>query len=163
MLYLPWLNGSQSPKANAAMRGGFLNVTLETTRAQMLRAVAEGVCFSLRWLLPAVERFCEREFDALHFVGGGAVSGEWAQTFADVMDRPVRQLADARYVNNRATAFLGFEQLGLVELQQIERLCPIERSYEPRPENRGLYDQLFGQFQAAWEQTRPIFEALNTP
>jgi xylulokinase len=80
LLYLPWLNGSVFPSANPSMRGGFLNLSLDTTRAHMLRAVLEGVTFNLRWLLPVVERFADQEFDDLRFVGGGALSDEWSQT-----------------------------------------------------------------------------------
>ena len=161
LLYLPWLSGAQSPRMNAAMRGGFLNVSLETTRARMLRAVLEGVSYHLRWVLPEVERFAEQEFGELRFSGGGAVSDEWSQILADVMGRPVQQLAEARYANNRATAFLAFEQLGIVSWEDVERLCPIARTYEPRRESQKTYERLFEQFVLAFEQTRPIFEALD--
>ena len=161
LLYLPWLSGAQSPRMNAAMRGGFLNFSLETTRAQMLRAVLEGVSFHMRWVLPEVEKLAEQEFSELRFAGGGAVSDEWSQILADVMGRPVQQLAEPRYVNNRATAFLGFEQLGILSLDDIEQFCPIARTYEPRHESRQIYEGLFEQFVRAFEQTRPIFEALN--
>lgn len=161
LLYLPWLAGSHSPRANAAMRGGFLNISLETTRARMLRAVLEGVTFSLRWVLPAVERFTDDEFDALQFSGGGAVSAEWAQIMADAMNRPVHQLAEPRFVNNRGTAFLAFEQLGVASLSEVDKVCRIAHTYHPKPENRDVYDRLFEQFVAAWDQNRPIFEALN--
>ncbi len=161
LLYLPWLTGSQSPRANASMRGGFLNISLETTRAHMLRAVLEGVTFSLRWVLPAVERFVDESFDALQFSGGGAVSAGWAQIMADVMNRPVHQLAEPRFVNNRGTAFLAFEELGVASLSEVERVCRIGQTHHPKPENREVYDRLFEQFVAAWDQNRPIFEALN--
>jgi xylulokinase len=161
LLYLPWLAGSQSPRANASMRGGFLNISLETTRAHMLRAVLEGVTFSLRWVLPAVERFIDDQFDSLVFSGGGAVSDEWAQIMADVMNRPVHQLAEPRFVNNRGTAFLAFDQLGVASLSEVDKVCKIGHTYQPRPENTDIYDGLFEQFVAAWDQNRPIFEALN--
>jgi hypothetical protein len=64
-------------------------------------------------------------------------------------------------VINRAVAFLTFERLGLVELDDFSKLCRVKRSYEPRPDTRGLYDGLFDQFVASFERNRPIFEALN--
>jgi xylulokinase len=161
LLYLPWLTGVHSPRSSSAMRGGFLNLSLETTRAQMVRSVIEGVSFHLRWVLPEVEQFAEQEFAELQFAGGGAVSDEWSQILADVMGRPVRQLAEARYVNNRATAALAFEQLGIRSLEEIGQICPIARTYEPRPESQQVYERLFEQFVLAFERTRPIFEALN--
>ncbi len=161
LLFLPWLTGSQAPSSNPKVRGGFLNLSLSTTRASMVRAILEGVAFSLRWLLPAVERFAEQEFDELHFAGGAALSDEWSQILADVMNRPVLQLEDARHVINRAVAFLTFERLGLVGLDDFPKLCRVRRSYEPRPDTREIYDRLYEQFVASFERTRPIFEALN--
>ena len=161
MLYLPWLLGSSSPRSNPHMRGGFLNVSLETTRGRMLRAVVEGVTFSLRWALPTVENFVGHSFDSLHFSGGGAMSDEWSQIMADTMNRPVHQLSEPRFVNNRGTAFLAFEELGIASLSEVEKVCRIARTYEPKPENNDVYEHLFEQFVAAWDQNRPIFEALN--
>jgi xylulokinase len=161
LLYLPWLSGSNSPRANASMRGGFLNISLETSRAEMLRAVLEGVSFSLRWVLPAVERFIDESFESLQFSGGGAVSAEWSQIMADIMDRPIHQLAQPRFVNNRGTAFLAFEELGVASLAEVDKVCQIAKTHHPKPQNRDTYDRLFEQHVAAWEQNRPIFEALN--
>ena len=127
----------------------------------MMRAVLEGVSFNLRWVLPAVEAFIDDEFESLHFSGGGAVSAEWSQIMADTMNRPVHQLAEPRFVNNRGTAFLAFDQLGITSLSEVEKVCRVAQTYQPRPENRDRYDQLFEQFVAAWDQNRPIFEALN--
>lgn len=161
LLYLPWLTGSQSPRANAAMRGGFLNLSLESTRAHMLRAVLEGVAFSLRWVVPEVERFVDARFADLTFSGGGAVSSGWSRIMADVMDRPVHQLAEPRFVNNRGAAFLAFDALGIASLDDVAPFCRIARTHEPDPAHRERYDRLFDQFVAAWDRTRPIFEALN--
>ena len=70
VLFLPWLGGALAPKADANMRGGFLNLSLDTRRTQLVRAVAEGVAHNLRWLLPYVERFSGRRIDELAFTGG---------------------------------------------------------------------------------------------
>jgi len=161
LLFLPWLSGAQAPEQDANARGGFLNLSLQTTRTHMVRAILEGVSYNLRWLLPAVESFVEKQFDELLFSGGGAVSDEWSQVMADVMHRPVAQLADARHVNNRATAFLAFVELGILGLDDIGKLCRIKRRYQPQSQHREMYDKLFTQFLAAFQQNRPIFEALN--
>lgn len=161
LLFLPWVTGAQAPKQSPTMRGGFLNITLETTRAEMLRAILEGVAYHLRWMLPGVEAFSKQTFESLYFSGGGAVSDEWAQIMADVMNRPVLQLADARQANTRGNAFLVFRRLGLVDDGDIDGFCPIKKRYEPRPEAREVYDHLFEQFQLAYDQTEPIYDKLN--
>ena len=161
LLFLPWLAGSQSPQFNPNARGGFLNMSLETTRTRMLRAIVEGVSFNLRWLLPAVEKFAGTEFSAVRFAGGCALSDQWAQILADVTGRPVKQLAEARYVVNRATALLGFVQLGCLDYDDLAKVCRVKHVYEPDSERRKVYDRAFEQFLAAYKQNLPIFEALN--
>lgn len=161
LLFLPWLNGAQAPRSEGKARGGFLNLSLSHGRSHMIRAILEGIAFNMRWVLPAVETFVEQRFDELLFSGGGAMSDTWSQIMADVMDRPVAQLADARYVNNRGTAFLAFVELGALALDDVDTLCPIKRRYTPRSEHRTTYDEMFDQFVAAFEQNLPIFEALN--
>ncbi len=161
LLFLPWLTGAQAPKQSETMRGGFLNITLETTRAHMLRAVMEGVSYHLRWMLPGVEAFSKQTFDSLYYSGGGAVSDQWAQIMADVTGRPVLQLAGARQANTRGAAFLVFRRLGLATDDDIDAFCPVERRYIPRADAQRTYDHLFKQFLLAYEQTEPIYDALN--
>ena len=162
LLFLPWLVGSSAPSSNAKARGGFLNLQLGTSRVAMVRSIMEGVAYNLRWLLPAVERFAEREFDHLRLAGGAALSSQWCQIVADVTGKPVQQLGDPRHVINRASAFLAFERLGAVGERDLDRFCPLARSFAPRAEAREIYDRLFTQFLAAFEQNRPIFESLNS-
>jgi xylulokinase len=159
MLFLPWLTGAVAPESEASMRGGFLNISLETGRADMVRAVTEGIAYGLRWLLPAVEEFVGHEFSSLRFAGGAAVSEGWARIMADATGRPVQQLADARHVINRASAYLTFCDRGEADRSQLETFCPVKRAYEP--EAVAVYDRLFEQFVRTFEQTRPIFQALN--
>lgn len=48
LLFLPWLTGSLSPDINPSMRGAFLNVKLDTSRIDFIRAATEGVGHSIR-------------------------------------------------------------------------------------------------------------------
>ncbi len=161
LLFLPWLTGAQSPVTDPHARGAFLNMSLDTTRGAMLRAIVEGVTFNLRWVLPAVEDLCGSRFEELRFSGGAAQSDVWSQTVADIMDRPVLQVANARYLNARAAAFLAFRQAGMVDERRVESFCPVKQRYEPLDANRDVYARLFEQFVAAYEANRGIFDALN--
>ncbi len=161
LLFLPWLTGAVAPESEARMRGGFLNVSLDTGRADMVRAVMEGIAYGLRWLLPAVEDFVGHEFASLRFAGGAAVSDGWARIMADASGRPVQQLADARHVINRASAYLTFCDRGEAERSQLETFCSVKQTFEPEPGAAAVYDRLFEQFVRTFEQTRPIFQALN--
>ena len=43
VMFLPWLGGASAPQGGNSMRGGFVNMSLETTRRDLTRAVVEGI------------------------------------------------------------------------------------------------------------------------
>jgi xylulokinase len=157
VMFLPWLTGAWAPAGDPKARGAFLNLDLATRRAHLVRAVLEGVACQLRWMLPHVESLTGRSHDELVFGAGGARSDAWAQILADVCNRPVRQLADPLLTNCRGAALLAFHRLGLVDLDAADALLVERRRYEPRPELRGLYDDLAGRFVLAHERLGPVF------
>jgi xylulokinase len=161
VLFLPWMGGSIAPAADARMRGGFLNLSMNTTRGDMARAVLEGVAMNIRWLRGPVERFAKRRFTHVLYYGGGAESDEWSQIMADVIGLPVHQMAEPRYATCLGAGLLAFQRLGLLAFDDFERLVPIKRVFEPRPEHGPVYDRVFEQFKRAFKNNRPIFRALN--
>ena len=56
VMFTPWLRGERSPVDDRHARAGFHNLSLTTGRADLCRAVLEGVAFNNRWLHDAVER-----------------------------------------------------------------------------------------------------------
>src|SRR5690606_14918813 len=82
VLFLPWLGGAWAPAGTLRARGAFLNLGLETRRADLVRAALEGVAFQLRWLLPHVEALVGRRGEELVFAAGGARSDAWAAILA---------------------------------------------------------------------------------
>ena len=161
VLFLPWLTGAMAPKEDARMRGGFLNLSLATTRAALARAALESVAFNLRWLNRGVEKFLKRRLTHLMFYGGGAQSDQWSGILADVLGLPIHRLANPRYANALGGGLLAFERLGLLGLDDFAARATIDRVFEPRPEHAPCYDRLFEQFVAAFTATRPICRALQ--
>ena len=74
VLFTPWMSGQRTPVDDKYARGGFYNLQLQTTRAELVRAVLEGIVYNNRWLLESVERFAKRRLAPLRIVGGGAAS-----------------------------------------------------------------------------------------
>jgi xylulokinase len=161
VLFTPWLNGERSPVDDHTIRGGFHNLSLSTTRPQMVRAVYEGVAFNSRWLLEAVEKFADRRFDSLAFIGGGANSDQWAQIHADVTGREIRQMAEPVLANVRGAALLTLVALGRVTVAHIPDLVEVRRTYTPDPTTADEYDVLFHEFVTLYKQTKGIFKRLN--
>ena len=161
VLFTPWLNGERSPVDDYTIRAGFHNLSLSTTRADMVRAVFEGVAYNSRWLLGAVERFCGRRFDTLAFVGGGANSDLWAQIHADVTGRTIRQGADPVLANARGAALLTLLALGRIAVADIPSMVEVRAEYRPDPSVAAAYDETAAEFVNLYQQTKGIHRRLN--
>jgi xylulokinase len=163
VLFAPWLNGERTPVDDHLVRGAWLNLGVDTTRAQLARAVLEGVALNLRWMQGPVERFAKQRLDPLAFVGGGARSDLWCQVMADVLDREVRRIADPVDANLRGAALLAGVALGELGVEEIPGRAPVDASFAPRPETRAAYDALFAAFRGVYKSTRRLYRRLNAP
>jgi xylulokinase len=160
VMFLPWLAGSMAPKVDTNMRGAFLNLSLDTRRKDLVRAMVEGTAHNVRWLLPIVERFTGQRMDEITFFGGAARSRGWAQVLADMLDRPIAALAEPDRAVARAVALVALSRSGAIG-DDLDAYVRIQATYEPAPNARARYDQMHPQFLAAFEALRPIYEALN--
>lgn len=160
-LFMPWLNGALAPAAEPCMRGGLINLSVNTTRSDLARAVLEGVAMNLRWLRNHSENFARRAFSHFVFHGGGAESDAWAQILADVLGAPIHQHRHPRHVPCFGDALLALHRLGHVSLDDAARFVPIKQIYVPKREHAKVYNDLFPQFVAAFHRNRPIFRAMN--
>jgi xylulokinase len=161
VLFTPWLNGERSPVDDHTIRGGFHNVSLSSTRADMVRAVFEGVALNSAWLLPAVEKFCKKRFDSLAFVGGGAKSDLWSQMHADTTGRTIRQIADPVLANVRGAGLLTLLALGRIEVADIPSTVEVKAVYSPDPEASARYADLLKEFINLYKDTKGIHKRLN--
>lgn len=155
--FLPWLNGAGPPAQTAYMRGGFLNLSLQSTPAHAVRAILEGVACNIRWLAERVERMAGRPNQDLNYIGGGARSALWCQIFADVLDRRIHQVADPNLAIARGAAFSAFLALKILRLEDIPDVTSIQATFEPDAEVRNLYDDLYCEFLRTFRATRPLF------
>ncbi len=139
----------------------FTTLSLQHTRADLIRAVLEGVAYNTRWLMESVERFIKRPLTALNLAGGGAQSTLWGQIFADVMDREIRVMEQPLQVNTRGAGLLGAVALGYVGLQELDRHVPIAATYCPNPAHRTRYDELYQAFRTLYRQNHKLYARLN--
>jgi xylulokinase len=150
VIFAPWLNGERTPVDDPDVRGGWFNVSLRTTRADLARAVFEGIALNTRWMKEAVERFARREldggFDELTFIGGGANSALWCQTLADILGCTIRQAEHPVLANARGAAMIAAISIGELTWDDVPKLVPIAASYQPDRASRSRYDQQYRAF-----------------
>jgi xylulokinase len=161
VLFLPWFNGSISPGQDEYLRGGYINLSHSTGRAEMMRAVFEGLAMNWRWLREPAQKLSGRTFQYWRLTGGGALSDVWAQTMADVVGIPMHRQANPRIHNVLGMGFLAFSRLGKLKLEDVPGMTKFDRVFEPDPKNRPVYDGLYQRWSEAREKIRPVFHALN--
>jgi xylulokinase len=144
-----------------AIRGGLHNLSLQSTREHIIRAVFEGVAYNARWLLGYVEKFINRRMDTLHMIGGGASSDIWCQIHADILNRTIKQVKNPIQANARGVGILASVALGYTSFEDVSNHIAIANTYQPNPANRKLYDDLFSEFLGIYQRNRRMHARLN--
>jgi xylulokinase len=161
MMYTPWIYGERAPIEDPDIRASLHNISLNHTRADMVRAVFEGVALNTRWLLGPMEKFLGGACESIAVVGGGAKSDAWCQIFADVMDRPIRQIEDPIGANVRGSAYVASVALGHITFDDIPKLTKTRKIFEPSQQYKELYDFHFREFQNLYKAHKKICRRLN--
>ncbi len=86
--FLPYLSGERTPHNDSAVRGAFTGLDISHTRADLTRAVIEGVSFGLRDSLDALRATGARP-NRLLAIGGGTGSRYWLELLATVLELPL--------------------------------------------------------------------------
>jgi xylulokinase len=154
VLFTPWLNGERTPVDDHIVRGGLHNLSLDTTRGEIARAVLEGVALNARWMQHYVERFCRRRLEPIAFIGGGALSPLWGQIMADVLGRVVDRMADPVNAGVRGAGLLGWHGLGELDARELHGRAPVAARHEPDGAHRTTYERLFTAFRAVYKASR---------
>jgi xylulokinase len=163
VIFTPWLQGERSPVDDRWARGGFHNVSLDTDRGDLVRAVLEGVALNSRWLLEGVERFVKRRLDPIRIFGGGAQSDVWCQVYADVLDRTIERVAEPLHANLRGAALLAGIAVGAVTSAEVRDLVEVDSVFTPDAATRAVYDRLWAEFPGLHKAQKGMFARLNRP
>ena len=86
--FTPYLAGERTPHNDAAVRGGFAGLDASHGRADMTRAILEGVCYAMRDAQQALAA-AGTQLQQADLLGGGARSPLWGQLMADVLGLPL--------------------------------------------------------------------------
>jgi len=161
IIFTPWLAGERSPVDDRNARGGFHNLSLGTNRSHLVRSVLEGVAYNSRWLHEAVERFVKRRLGAIRMIGGGAQSDLWCQIHADVMGRTIERVADPLHANLRGAGLFAGLALREIQLEELQDLIKLDRTFTPNVENQAIYDRLYQEFPNLYRSQKSMFARMN--
>lgn len=159
LLFHPYLAGERAPHWDPLLRADFLGVTMRHEAGHFVRALYEGVAFSLRDCrdLFAAEGL---PIASARLVGGGTRSRLWRQIVADVLGIEIRvpQNNDASY----GAALLAAVGVGAVaDFAAVRRGdADAQAVLSPDPRRTALYDDLFGLYRQSQAALAAIYHAM---
>jgi xylulokinase len=160
LFFLPYLIGERSPHWNPHARAAFVGLTMAHGRAEMARAVLEGVAFNLCIILDAL-RDQGAPIKALRLIGGGARSPLWRQILADVFDLPILQPKLVVEATSLGAAIAGGVGIGLyTDYRVAGELIQVKPGEEPRPEIAARYQELYALFKQVYQSLTGIYEQI---
>jgi xylulokinase len=164
LIFLPYMAGERSPIWNSNARGVFFGLSYKTSRADILRAIMEGVALSVYHNVRVAEEkggFVKEWIG----VGGGASSDAWCQIKADVTNKPftlARRPDGGEGGHTLGLAVMVSKAVGLCHdlSDRIEELLPQRRVFEPSPERHAMYEELFEIYLSLSAKLQVDFERL---
>ncbi len=161
VVFSPWMHGNRCPFDDANSRGVFFNLDIDTRGSDLMKAVIEGVCLHMRWLLECTET-AFKTAPVVRFTGGSAISSHICQIMADVLGRDVETIENPRQVGAMGAAALMAVSLGMLDdIKDIKKIIQVTNVYHPIPENTAVYDKILPVFKDLYKNNKKAFAALN--
>ena len=160
--FLPYLMGERSPINDTNARGTFIGMTMDTTRADLVQAVLEGVAFAIRDSVE-VARSLGVEIKTSKICGGGAKSALWKRILANVLnvtlESPVSEQGPG----------MGGAMLAMVacgEYPSVQAVCDrfveVASRVEPEPGLVVKYEKRYNQFRKIYPACKGLFAEFMT-
>ena len=157
LLWAPYLMGERTPYLDPHARGALVGISAAHTRAHVIRAILEGVAFSLRDTLTI---FAELKIpvESIRLGGGGARGALWRQIQADVYGMPVGLLEVEEGPAYGAALLAG---VGVGNWTSVEEACDatvrVSQRIEPDSQHAALMNRQYGAYRKLYPALRDIW------
>ena len=161
LVFLPYLSGERTPYADPLARGAFVGLTVRHGLGHMVRAVLEGVAFSLRDVFELVSQTAPDPLRELRASGGGTNSPLWRQIIADVLGVPIAQTRTAEGVASGG-AILAAVAAGWYPTvsQACAAMVEVTGTTEPG-RDAPAYEAAYAVYRSLYPTLRETFRALS--
>ncbi len=160
LLYMPYLNGERTPHLDPNCRGAFVGLSTMHKKKDMIRAVMEGVSYSLR---DCVEVMREMKISVTDMMacGGGGSSPLWRQMLADLYACPVKT------TQNKEGPALGVALLAAVGAgiySTVPEACKAvilpDKIQNPVEENTSEYEKIYAVYKKLYPAMKSCFDEI---
>ena len=156
LFWAPYLMGERTPHLDPNARGALLGLTASHTRAHVIRAILEGVAFSLKDSFTIFEEM-KVPVTAIRLGGGGARSPLWRQIQADVYGHEVEIVAAEEGAAYGAAILAG---TGAGVWSSVERACDaivrVAKKIAPNQKDAATMQQAYGTYRKIYPALRQI-------
>ncbi len=140
LVFLPYIFGERSPVWDASATGTFHGISSHHTKTHFLRAVIEGICFSLLQVMKVVEKNGP-PIDSV-FASGGFIQSEiWVQTMADILQKKI-SINTGVDASALGAAFVALKKLGFIDQwTDLKKYFTGSQAFIPDESTSGIYHQ----------------------
>lgn len=162
VLFLPYLMGERSPINDTDARGTFVGMRLDTSRADLVQAVLEGVAFAIRDNLEVarsqgmvIERSC--------LCGGGAKSQLWQKILCNVLNIKI-DLPQTEQGPGYGAAMLAMVAAGEYPSVRAcaDALVQVKTTLTPAPLLAEKYEAQYAKFRLLYPSMKQLFKKLKS-
>jgi xylulokinase len=161
VIFTPWLHGNRCPFEDPNVSGIFFNITLNTGKTELIRAVVEGICYHLRWMFECQEKKIKVS-DTIRFVGGGALSPVTGQILADITGHRIDVTPNPQNVGSVGAAAVMGVGLGIIpKLEAVKGYVSAEHIFIPNKGVRDVYNRNYQVFKRLYKCNKKSFKNLH--
>lgn len=157
LLWAPYLMGERTPHLDPAARGMLVGLTASHKRSHVIRAILEGVAFSLRDTF-TVFREMEVPAKKIRLGGGGARSPLWRQIQADIYGQPVETVEAEEGAAYGAAILAG---VGAKTWSSVDEACQsvvrVVENITPSPEDSLALEKAYDMYGRIYPAMKSIF------
>lgn len=142
LVFLPYIAGERAPIWDAEARGVFANINSQHNSGSFVRAIMEGVAFSVRHCIETAQNATGIVPDSIRLSGGGSKVDLWNKIRADVCKRKV-QMCECEETSALGAVMLAGVGIGLWKDLCEASKCTVQtaQNYEPDSKNYDVYDE----------------------
>lgn len=161
VVFTPWFHGNRCPFEDPNSRAMFFNISLDTGKSEIIRAMIEGVCFHMRWMLETQDKKIKTS-NVIRFVGGGALNDSTSRILADCTGRTIETVESPQNVGAVGAAVVVAAGIGVIDsIADAGKLIKSVKTFKPNPENKPAYDKNYEVYKQLYKTNKENFKILN--
>jgi xylulokinase len=156
LVFLPYLLGERSPYWDSKARGVYFGLSMNHKKAHMVRAIMEGVVFSLKNCMDVFEEL-GIGLTSIKTLGGGNKSPVWRQIEASVFNKPIYTLEaeEPSAIGNFILASLGTGNINSVD--EAKKFIKVTQREKPIKEEQEIYMRQYEKFLKLYDRIKDLY------